>query len=68
MSNKKQTSIEWLVEQWAATQGTLYSSDLEQAKELHRQEIINAWNNGVVNWDSCKDAEQYYKDTYETDN
>ena len=47
MSNKKQdhfvdvnkmiTAVEWLIEKWSI-QGTLYSSDINQAKEMEKQQ------------------------------
>lgn len=66
MSNKKQTSIEWLYEQiWIVPLPKL-PEVLEQAKELHRQEIMDAYR--FPNTLSDISSEQYYKDTYETDN
>ena len=37
----QQTSVDWLVEKWAI-QGTLHSSDLEQAKQIEKEQIIEA--------------------------
>jgi hypothetical protein len=34
---KKQTAVEWLIEKWS-TQGTLYSSDIFQAKEMEAKQ------------------------------
>ena len=65
MSNRKQSSIEWFIDQIDTQYPNCLEKEIQQAKKLHKQEIINAWNDGVVNWDSCKDDEQYYKDTYE---
>lgn len=65
---KKQSSIEWLVEQldldidfnWA----------IEEAKQMHKQEIIKAYlkgqNEDIAFINEAKDeAEQFYKNTYE---
>ena len=63
----KQTAVDWLVMKWA-TQGTLYSSDILQAKEMEKDQIERAYHQGVVNEISIystPDAEQYYKETYE---
>ena len=60
----KQTAVQWLVMKWA-TQGTLYSSDILQAKEMEKDQIKEAWIEGV--WEvGCKnaDSEQYYQETY----
>jgi hypothetical protein len=87
MSNKKQTSIEWLIERLRQlahndkhhlgmgdiriTQGML-DDFYEQAKEMHKQEIIDAWEDGYVNdWDdSCGwdeyTSEEYYQKTFKS--
>jgi len=70
MSNKKQTAVEWLFEKWSI-QGTLYSSDINQSKEMDKQQKIYAYNqgrhNGQTNWGVGNDitAEEYYKENYE---
>lgn len=57
MSNKKQTSLEWLYKQVWITPISKLTEVLEQAKELHRQEIMDAYWEGSSNWDNDKDAE-----------
>lgn len=37
---EKQTAVDWLIEKWS-TQGTLYSSDIFQAKEMEKEQFIN---------------------------
>jgi hypothetical protein len=59
MENKKQSSIEWLVEQIVKEKG-LVDLDFQQAKEMHKQEIINA-----VEWNYKSNmGEVYYLATY----
>lgn len=67
-----QTSIEQLVEQieqYILTYGNLpfnvLSKFKEQAKEIHKQEIIDAHNNGYM--DISGQAEQYYSETFKKD-
>ena len=65
---KKQSSIEWLVEQIASNNFVKASDQIEiiqQAKEMHKQEIIEAHEEGVER-DYHGESEQYYKNTYET--
>jgi len=69
MSNKKQTSIEWLESEMLKP--NLSMKDIfNQAKEMDKQQKIDAYNqgrhNGQVNWGVGNDitAEQYYKETY----
>ena len=82
MKNKKQTSLEFYRTELMAlvsTGRTDYKTEpeiYEQAKELHKKEIIYAYEVGFSDgWNDIKydkpkysDAEQYYKETYETNN
>ena len=75
MSNK-QTAVEWLVDQLEKYE--LYSKisfqclkEIEQAKEMEKEQIAEAHyigdKNGCGCYDYCtkEDSEQYYKETYE---
>jgi predicted GNAT family acetyltransferase len=68
----KQTAVEWLVNQ-LNKQGfaqVVTDEEIQQAKEMEKQQIINACDAGFD--DGCgfiedikyKNAEQYYKETY----
>jgi hypothetical protein len=54
----KQTAVEWLVEQIeeknnGVSNGMTYPSIFEQAKEMEKQQIINAFNQGErYGWES----------------
>ena len=64
---EKQTTVEWLEEQYNLGNGFerhLTESDFEQAKEMHKQEIIDAWEDGHDSF-STRNAEQYYNETFE---
>ena len=69
MSNKKQTAVEWLRERinigLTYEQEVLFEGIFDQAKEMEKQQIIDSVNYGCSDWGSYKDAEQYYKETYE---
>lgn len=74
MSNKKQTAVEWLVEKWSI-QGTLYSSDINQANTMHKQEIIETSKDSYIAGyldnqckvdDSMNFPEDYYNETFNT--
>jgi hypothetical protein len=69
MENKKQTAVEWLVEQinqdypemtWA------YKDECEQAKAMEKEQIIEAHNIGRNDKhnDFDREGEQYYNQTY----
>jgi len=65
----KQTAVEWLAKelesygdpQYCELEWKTLDLLLEQAKEMHKQEIIDAWNDVYGN---IKDAEQYYQETF----
>ena len=85
MSNKKQTAVEWMVEKLFKPMDNPpienVSDIIEQAKEMEKQQIIDARNNGFLasgeGWNGeygIKDfnflteeieSEQYYTETYE---
>jgi len=60
------TAVEWLVDKWSA-QGTIYSSDITQAKAMEKEQIKNAIicnQNGLLRRKTVLEAEQYYNETY----
>jgi hypothetical protein len=65
MSNKKQTAVEWLKSEMLKPNLSM-KDILEQAKEMEKQQIIEAHLDGQ-SLVSCKDeyAEQYYNENYE---
>ena len=68
----KQTAVEWLVEQLFKTNNNTNDvkkmdskSIIEQAKEIEKQQIKDAYITGMFNAHS-KTSIDYYKETYET--
>ena len=86
MSNKKQTAVEWLRERinirLTYEQEVLFEGIFDQAKEMDKQQKIEAYNQGyrdgendasniplsIGDIEDYSNAEQYYKETYETSN
>jgi hypothetical protein len=77
MSNKKQTAVEWLEEQFKKVNHLTENEWIElfnQAKEMEKQQIIDAWYIGVEKegeehghtflWHRKDLAEQYYNETF----
>jgi hypothetical protein len=66
----KQTSIEWLEEKLKISFGVELTSlrgFFVQAKEMHKQEIENAWSDGACcgQFTTTPDTpEQYYEETF----
>jgi hypothetical protein len=68
---KKQTSIDFLIEEFSAIlgkvnftamQGLLLKDAVERAKEMERQQIIEA--HGAKQYHKTVKGEQYYNETY----
>lgn len=62
----QQTAVEWLFQKMTE-QGTNPYWDMRfiQAKQMEKEQIINAWVSGVVSKNDMT-AEQYYNETYES--
>ena len=60
------TSIEWLENELKkSVQYYLLIEDIvKQAKEIHKQEIIDAWEMGRFNIDEVGLGEEYYQETF----
>lgn len=75
---KKQSSIDILVNAIHKRFGIANCGDMEeeiqQSKQLHKQEIIESWENGYTHGASANDepsiyhGTQYYQNTYEKEN
>ena len=59
MSNNKQSSIEWLYNKMYEHHGLITIEEFEQAKAMHKEEMIDALLFGDVL--SLNTAETYYK-------
>jgi hypothetical protein len=60
----KQTAVEWLYETlWKQTDFSLPNNILEQAKEMEKQQIIEARVKIILD-SNYVEAEQYYKETF----
>ena len=68
METKKQTSVEWLVDKIKLKYNDIdfyhIKKEIEQAKQIEKEQIIEACNYGCSDWGSFKDVEKYYNETY----
>ena len=63
MSAKKQTAVEWLVQQIFGDHTSQWQKEIDQAKAMEKEQIIDAWYDGRQSY--LKDtSEQYYDETY----
>jgi hypothetical protein len=68
MSNNKQSSVEWLVEQIKKDinlrlRGFDIDKALEQAKKMHKTEHFNTWWHGISENEPIT-FDQYYNETF----
>jgi hypothetical protein len=70
-NNKQQTAMEWLIEQFWNNEGMLTTKKLEQAKDIEKEQIIEAFDQGViaefthqVTGAPDTTGEQYFNQTY----
>lgn len=63
----KKTAVEWLKQQYLERDGTLPSGVFQEAKEMEKEQIIQAAydNMCAITDDPRGDAEDYYKEKYE---
>lgn len=70
MENKKQTSVDWLVDFFEDYFALVPVDIIEQAKAMEKEQIINAYNRGTINGIDYPEStlpltgEQYYNDTF----
>jgi hypothetical protein len=66
MKDNKQTAVEWLYNELLHSEPYIleWMKLLKQAKEMEKQQIIDAYDKGEFNLGCNGDAEQYYQQTY----
>lgn len=67
----KQTAVEWLVEKLEIFATEEEMNIIDQAKAMEKEQIFEAWNtrakiNDVLTFTDNRTAEQYYNETYES--
>jgi hypothetical protein len=55
----KQTALKWLLEQWPILESQIPSSIIDEAKQMEKEQIKDAYDNG-----EDRSSELYYNDTY----
>ena len=61
----KQSSIEWLIEHFGGIENCTpdFRYKIDQAKEMHKQEILDAWEDGRGSFPT-RNEEEYYDKTF----
>jgi 3-methyladenine DNA glycosylase AlkD len=64
----KQTAIEWLLKEWPILKSELPHWLIEQAKEMEKEQILDAYWNGSdsirTKNEILNEAEEFYNETY----
>lgn len=60
-NNMKQTAVEWLMDRLPHSIETQFSKQIDQAKEMEKEQIIKAYENTNS---MAMYGEQYYNETY----
>lgn len=66
----KMTAVQWLEiavqNKLKAEMGPYFAEAFQQAKEMEKEQIRDAYNDGSAEWTAIEytDAEQYYNETY----
>jgi hypothetical protein len=67
----KQTAVEWLVEYLNLDETSPNYNELiiNKAKEMEKQQIVNAWFGGYLNGEIKSElkSEQYYNETFKSE-
>jgi hypothetical protein len=71
----KQTAVEWLIDNWIKFNDIDIELDdfanlrplLKQAKQMEKEQIIEAYDKGEFNQGCNEDAEQYYNEKYKSE-
>lgn len=58
----QQTAVQFLVMKYHQRQGILKDDDIEQAKAIEKEQIIDAWNDGICIQDANDVCGEYYYD------
>jgi hypothetical protein len=66
----KQTAVEWLIEQiqnnHAIGYNNITTQQIEQAKEMEKQQIKQSYTDGKYQSGYYENSEQYYNETFKT--
>ena len=72
----KQTAVEWLIEQWPILESQFPQQLIEQAKEMEKDNVCDAWDDGYDKGmrdriekisNPVGNAEQYYNETFKSE-
>jgi hypothetical protein len=63
----KQTAVEWLVSKLPQRMLNYLKEEIEQAREMEKQQIIDAYEKGISHGENGRYTEQYYNETFKSE-
>ena len=63
----KETAVEWFIDKLPLIQQEGLRDEIEQAKEMEKEQIIDAFDTGRRKGDWIFDGEKYYEETYKNE-
>ena len=64
---KQQTAVEWLVEELPHLEAKLLTKIIEQAKEMEKKQIMNAFEEGMFHHTNGLCPDEYYEETFKSE-
>ena len=62
----KQTAVEWLLDKYIIV-GGITQTMVEQAKEMEKEQIKDAYRIGYINYLPTTNSEEYYNQTFKSE-
>lgn len=62
----KQTAVEWLFEQWPILESKLPEFLINQVKEMEKEQIEKAFEEGMFHHTNGLCPDEYYEETYKS--
>jgi predicted ABC-type ATPase len=61
------TAVEWFAERIQSDKIFNFETVLSKANKMFEEQIKEAWVDGVTNWDSEKEVEDYINETFKSE-
>ena len=66
-TEKQQTAVEWFVEQLPMRIKNSMMGEIEQAKEMEKEQINEAYNQGQMDGFGLEEKDDYYSETFKSE-
>jgi len=66
-TEKQQTAVEWFVEQLPMRIKNSMMGEIEQAKDIEKEQINEAYNQGQMDGFGLEEKDDYYSETFKSE-